>query len=153
MKFGTTPTTYVALSGDGVTEIRPGNYVFYDATQVALELVSKDRCALSVLATVVARPSSTRLILDCGSKALAAERLTPRTEGFGFVVGHDELVVERLYEEHAIVTSVSPIDIPIGSRLRVVPNHSCATANLHARMIVLEGDNVVDAWSIDARGW
>jgi D-serine deaminase-like pyridoxal phosphate-dependent protein len=153
MSIGTTPTTHVLMASDGATEIRPGNYVFYDATQVALELVPKERCALSVIATVVARPSATRLILDCGSKALAAERLTDRTSGFGFVIGHEELAVERLYEEHAIVTSASAIDIPIGSRLRVVPNHSCATANLHEQMLVLEGDDVVDVWSIDARGW
>jgi D-serine deaminase-like pyridoxal phosphate-dependent protein len=153
MSVGTTPTMHLIESADGATEIRPGNYVFYDATQVALELVPKERCALSVVATVVARPSSTRLILDCGSKALAAEQLTARTTGFGFVIGHDELVVERLYEEHAIVTSESPIDSQIGSRLRVVPNHSCATANLHERMLVVDGGEIVDVWSIDARGW
>lgn len=153
MSIGTTPTTHLFERKPGATEIRPGNYVFYDATQVALELVPKERCALSVIATVVSRPSANRLILDAGSKALAAERLTPRTTGFGFVVGHDELVVERLYEEHAIVTSRAPIKIPIGSRLRIVPNHSCATANLHERMLVVEGAEVVDLWSVDARGW
>jgi D-serine deaminase-like pyridoxal phosphate-dependent protein len=151
--IGTTPTTHILSGANGATEIRPGNYVFYDATQVALELVPRERCALSVLGTVVARPSSTRLILDCGSKALAAERLTARTAGFGFVIGHEELVVERLYEEHAIVTSLDPIEIPIGSRLRVVPNHSCATVNLHERMLIVEGEDVVDVWAIDARGW
>jgi D-serine deaminase-like pyridoxal phosphate-dependent protein len=153
LSIGTTPTTHFIEPADGATEIRPGNYVFYDATQVALELVPRERCALSVVATVVARPSSTRLILDSGSKALAAERLTPRADGFGFVIGRDELLVERLYEEHAIVTSPGPIEIPIGSRLRIVPNHSCATVNLHDRMLVLDGDEVVDVWSIDARGW
>jgi D-serine deaminase-like pyridoxal phosphate-dependent protein len=153
MSIGTTPTAHMLESAPGATEIRPGNYVFYDATQVALELVPKERCALSVAATVVARPSANRLILDSGSKALAAEQLTQRTTGFGFVIGHDELVVERLYEEHAIVTSAAPIDIPIGSRLRIVPNHSCATANLHDRMLVVEGDEVVDVWTVDARGW
>jgi D-serine deaminase-like pyridoxal phosphate-dependent protein len=153
MSIGTTPTTHLLEPGPGATEVRPGNYVFYDATQVALELVPKERCALSVLATVVSRPTANRLILDSGSKALAAERLTPRTVGFGFVIGHEQLVVERLFEEHAILTSTEPIDIPIGARLRVVPNHSCATANLHERMLVVENGQVADVWSIDARGW
>jgi hypothetical protein len=81
----------------------------------------------------------------------AAERLTPRTNGFGFVIGHYELTVDRLYEEYVIVTGPSSIDIPIGSRLRVVPNHSCATANLHERMIVVQDGEVVDVWFIDAR--
>jgi D-serine deaminase-like pyridoxal phosphate-dependent protein len=150
---GTTPTAHQLEAPEGVTEIRPGNYVFYDATQVALGLVTEERCALSVLATVVARPDPRRLILDCGSKALAAERLTTRTPGLGLVAGHDELVVDRLFEEHAIVESSQPSAIPIGARLRVIPNHSCATANLHERMLITEGADVVDEWRIAARGW
>jgi D-serine deaminase-like pyridoxal phosphate-dependent protein len=150
---GTTPTAHQLEAAEGVTEIRPGNYVFYDATQVALGLVTEERCALSVLATVVARPDPRRLILDCGSKALAAERLTTRTPGLGLVAGHDELVVERLFEEHAIVEANQPSTIPIGARLRVIPNHSCASANLHERMLITQGADVVDEWRIAARGW
>ena len=150
---GTTPTAHQLEAAEGVTEIRPGNYVFYDATQVALGLVPSEDCALSVLATVVARPDPRRLILDCGSKALAAERLTTRTPGLGLVAGHDELTVDRLFEEHAIVEASEPSTIPIGARLRVIPNHSCASANLHERMLVTEGNEVVDEWRIAARGW
>jgi D-serine deaminase-like pyridoxal phosphate-dependent protein len=93
------------------------------------------------------------LILDCGSKALAAERLSPRSQTYGFVVNHPELAVERLYEEHAVVNSTEPTDIALGSRLRVVPNHSCATTNLHNKMLVLEHGEISDAWAVDARGW
>jgi D-serine deaminase-like pyridoxal phosphate-dependent protein len=150
---GTTPTAHQLEEAEGVTEIRPGNYVFYDATQVALGLVPIERCALSVLATVVARPDPRRLILDCGSKALAAERLTTRTPGLGLVVGHDELTVDRLFEEHAIVEAREPSSIPIGARLRLIPNHSCASANLHERMLITEGTDLVDEWRIAARGW
>ena len=150
---GTTPTAHQLEAAEGVTEIRPGNYVFYDATQVALGLVPIERCALSVLATVVSRPDPRRLILDCGSKALAAERLTTRTPGLGLVAGHDELTVDRLFEEHAIVEASEPSTIPIGERVRVIPNHSCACANLHERMLVTEGDEIVDEWRIAGRGW
>jgi D-serine deaminase-like pyridoxal phosphate-dependent protein len=150
---GTTPTSHQLTEAGPITEIRPGNYVFYDATQVTLGLVPEERCALSVLATVVSRPDPRRVILDCGSKALAAERLTTRTQTFGFVAGHPELAVERLFEEHAILTSSEPTEISLGSRLRVIPNHSCATANLHETMLVLEGDQVVDLWPVDARSW
>jgi len=153
LSVGTTPTTHQLEREGAVTEIRPGNYVFYDATQVALEVVRLERCALSVLATVVARPSKNRLILDCGSKALAAEKLTFRHPGYGLVLGHPELLVDRLYEEHAIVTSAEPIEIPLGDRLRVVPNHACACVNLHERMLVVENGSVADVWNIDARGW
>jgi D-serine deaminase-like pyridoxal phosphate-dependent protein len=150
---GTTPTAHQLADAGPITELRPGNYVFYDATQVTLGVATTDACALSVLATVVARPDERRLILDCGSKALAAERLSPRSQTFGFVVDHPELAIERLFEEHAIVTAEEPIAVPLGTRLRVVPNHACATINLHSRMLVTEDGEVADVWSIDARGW
>jgi D-serine deaminase-like pyridoxal phosphate-dependent protein len=153
LSIGTTPTTHQLEREGPVTEIRPGNYVFYDATQVALEVAPLERCALSVLATVVAHPSPNRIILDCGSKAVAAEKLSRRSPGYGLVVDRPELVVAQLYEEHAIVTSPEPIDISIGERVRVVPNHACACVNLHDRMLVLEDGSVADVWGIDARGW
>lgn len=153
LSAGSTPTSPYFGRQAGVTEVRPGNYVYYDATQVALGVASKEMCALSVLGTVVSRPDPRRLILDCGSKALAAEVMSPLTKGFGFVVGHEGLLVERLMEEHAIVTSEEPIGVPIGTRLRVVPNHSCVTNNLHERMLVVEDGQVADVWTVDARGW
>jgi D-serine deaminase-like pyridoxal phosphate-dependent protein len=150
---GSTPTSHAMRSGEGITEIRPGNYVFYDATQVALGVVPLERCALSVLATVTSRPAPDRLILDSGSKALAAERLSTLTPGLGTIEGHPELSVDRLYEEQAIVHSAGPCDIPVGARLRVVPNHACAAANLHSQMIVVDHDAVVDVWPVATREW
>jgi D-serine deaminase-like pyridoxal phosphate-dependent protein len=150
---GSTPTTLLMESADGITEIRPGNYVFCDATQVALGVVPLERCALSVLATVTSRPAPDRLILDSGSKALAAERLTTLTPGFGVVANHPELSVERLYEEQAIVHSDGPCEIPVGARVQVVPNHACAAANLHSRMLVVEGGTVVEEWPVETREW
>jgi D-serine deaminase-like pyridoxal phosphate-dependent protein len=154
--IGSTPTTHAIESAEAVseiTEIRPGNYVFYDATQVALGVIPLERCALSVLATVTSRPAPDRLILDSGSKALAAETLSTLTTGFGVVEGHPELRVVRLYEEQAIVHTDQPCDIPVGARLRVVPNHACAAANLHAEMLVVEGETIVDVWPVTTRGW
>ncbi len=150
---GSTPTSHAMSSADGITEIRPGNYVFYDATQVALGVVPPERCALSVLATVTSRPAPDRLILDCGSKALAAERLSTLTSGFGMIEDHPELSVERLYEEQAIVRSDEPCEIPVGARVCVVPNHACAAVNLHSRMLVVQEGTVVDVWSVAAREW
>ncbi len=150
---GSTPTAHALERDDAITEIRPGNYVFYDATQVALGIVPLERCALSVLATVTSRPAPGRLILDSGSKALAAERLTVLSAGFGLIEGHPELRVERLYEEQAIVHSDEPCDIPVGARLRVIPNHACAAANLHSRLLVVEEQAVVEEWPVAAREW
>lgn len=153
LSVGTTPTTHMLEREGPVTEIRPGNYVFYDATQVTLGVVPRARCALTVLATVVARPNPRRLILDAGSKALAAEKLSPRSPGFGFVAGQPGLLVAQLYEEHAIVTSEEPSPIAVGEQLAIVPNHACATVNLHERMLVVEEGEVVDVWNVEARGW
>jgi D-serine deaminase-like pyridoxal phosphate-dependent protein len=150
---GSTPTAHAMRSAEGITELRPGNYVFYDATQVALGVVGLERCALSVLATVTSRPAPDRLILDAGSKALAAERLSTLTPGFGQIDGHPGLRVDRLYEEQAIVHSDGPCEIPVGTRLRVVPNHACAAANLHSQMLVVDEDVVVDAWPVATREW
>jgi D-serine deaminase-like pyridoxal phosphate-dependent protein len=150
---GSTPTSHAMQTADGITEIRPGNYVFYDVTQVALGVVPLERCALSVLATVTSRPAADRLILDSGSKALAAERLSTLTTGFGVISGHPELRVERLYEEQAIVYADAPCDVPVGARLRIVPNHACAAANLHSRALVVEDGGVIDEWPIAAREW
>lgn len=150
---GTTPTSHQLEEAGPITEIRPGNYVYYDATQVTLGVARVENCALTVLATVVSRPDPQRLILDCGSKALAADHLSARSPGFGLVQGHPELVIDRLFEEHAILSSSEPSDIPIGTRLRVIPNHSCATANLHERMLVLDEDAIAEVWPVDARGW
>jgi D-serine deaminase-like pyridoxal phosphate-dependent protein len=150
---GTTPTSHQLSEAGPITEIRPGNYVYYDATQVTLGIAEIENCALTVLTTVVSRPDPRRLILDCGSKALAADHMSARSRGYGLVHGHPELVIDRLFEEHAILSSSEASDIPIGARLRVIPNHSCATANLHTNMLILEKDVVVDVWSVDARGW
>ncbi len=149
---GTTPTIHRLRPGSGLTEARPGNYVFYDATQVALGLVAPERCALSVLATVIGRPAPDRAILDAGSKALAAERMTPRTPDFGLVAGHPQLRVARLYEQHAIVQGEGPCRLGVGDRVRVVPNHACAAANLHREALVVERDEVIATWAIGAAG-
>jgi D-serine deaminase-like pyridoxal phosphate-dependent protein len=151
--IGTTPTAHVLENPAAeITEIRPGNYVFYDATQVALGVVDETRCALTVLTTVISRPTRTRVILDCGSKALAAERISPRTVGFGLVRGRPGLRIERLFEEQAIAVG-DPGDLRIGDRVRVIPNHACAAVNLYERMFVVENGAVVDVWPVDARGW
>lgn len=151
--IGTTPTSYLLEDAEGITEIRPGNYVFHDATQVALGVVDKDACALSVLTTVLSRPGSDRVILDAGSKALAAEQISPLTDGFGFVLDHPELRIERLYEEQAIATVVGECSLRPGDRVCVVPNHACAALNLHDRMTIVEDGLLTDSWTIDARGW
>ena len=150
---GATPPARYSMQQEGFTEFRPGNYVYFDRTQVALGAATIDDCALTVLATVVSKPASDRLIFDSGSKTLTsdgARGFTP-APGYGLVLDHPNLLIERLSEEHATVkvidgaTSLEP-----GDRVRVVPNHSCPVSNLTERAWL--ASDTVEALPIAARG-
>src|SRR5207247_9557696 len=86
--LGATPTLRFSATERGVTELRPGNYVYFDRTQVTLGSASLDDCALTVLATVVSKPSADRIILDSGSKTLSSD-LAPHVPGYGVVLTAD----------------------------------------------------------------
>jgi len=109
ISVGATPTLRFSATARGVTELRPGNYVYFDRTQVTLGSASLDDCALTVLATVVSKPAADRIILDCGSKTLSSD-LAPYVTGYGVVLTRDgsaidgSLSIERLSEEHATVS-------------------------------------------------
>jgi D-serine deaminase-like pyridoxal phosphate-dependent protein len=72
--------------------------------------------------------------------------------GYGYVLGHPEFKLEDLSEEHGHLTIPSGSKINIGDRLRVIPNHACTCINLHDRVFVVEGEQVVDEWKVAARG-
>ncbi len=154
VSVGSTPTAPFVARVPGVTEIRPGNYVFYDASQLALGSCVEEDCALSVIGTVVARHPD-RLILDTGSKSLTADRLAPQlTKGYGFIKGYKEaLLVERLSEEHGTVRIVDGGSLPsIGDKVEIIPNHACATVNLYDRFYGVRGGEVLEEYRIEGRG-
>ena len=148
---GSTPTALHNLQVPGVTEIRPGNYVFYDAIQVGLGVASLAACALYVRATVVSRPTDFRCVIDAGSKVLGLDKGAHGTSivtGFGTVLGHPELTIERLSEEHGVVVSAQAVP-PLGTELSIIPNHACVTVNLADSLYVEDGGEV---WPVTARG-
>lgn len=151
---GATPPARFSVQQDGFTEFRAGNYVYFDRTQVALGAANEDDCALTVLATVVSKPAADRIIFDSGSKTLTsdgARGFTP-TPGYGSVIGHSNLLIERLSEEHATVKVVDgSTPLEPGDRVRIVPNHSCPVSNLADRAWLMDGDNV-EPMPIAARG-
>ena len=110
LSVGATPTLRFSAREPGLTELRPGNYVYFDRTQIVLGSATLEDCALTVLATVVSKPSNDRIILDCGSKTLSSD-LAPNSTGYGVVLTADgsavdeSLTIERLSEEHATVES------------------------------------------------
>ncbi|HEX6547902.1 MAG TPA: alanine racemase [Candidatus Dormibacteraeota bacterium] len=152
LSVGSTPTAAFApeAAAGGTTEMRPGTYVYGDANQVALGSQSLEECALGVVATVVSTPGPDRRVLDAGSKALSADLRVPGLNGFGIVLGHPELVVERLNEEHAVVTG--PADLRVGDRVVVIPAHVCTAVNLHPA-VLFYGDGEAGWDPVVARGW
>jgi D-serine deaminase-like pyridoxal phosphate-dependent protein len=150
---GNTPAAFVSHRFHGLTEIRPGTYVFNDRNTVDAESAAFDDCALTVLVTVVSRSASQRAIIDSGSKTLSADPLLSGDRlGYGYVLGHPELKLEELSEEHGHLSVPADSTIKIGDRLRVIPNHVCTCINLHDRVFVVEGEHVVDEWKVAARG-
>lgn len=163
LSVGATPTVRYSVREKGITELRPGNYIYYDRTQVGLGAADWDECALTVLARVVAVPSADRIILDSGSKTLTndlARGFTP-VPGYGAVLTSvegtqmpdDDLLVERLSEEHATVKARSGRSaLRPGDLVRIVPNHSCVVSNMVDAGWIVRGNGVVEALDISTRG-
>jgi D-serine deaminase-like pyridoxal phosphate-dependent protein len=162
ISVGATPTLRFSARQRGLTELRPGNYVYFDRTQVALGAATLDDCALTVLATVVSKPANDRIILDCGSKTLTNDqaRGIAKVTGFGAVLEprsdppreDASLTIERLSEEHATVRVSGETPLRPGDRVRVVPNHSCVVSNLVDEVRLVEGERVIDTLPVAARG-
>jgi D-serine deaminase-like pyridoxal phosphate-dependent protein len=163
ISVGATPTLRFSAGQPGITELRPGNYVYFDRTQVALGAATLDDCALTVLATVVSKPAADRIILDCGSKTLTNDQARGITKaaGYGAVLASadgssrrvdEALTIERLSEEHATVSVAGGTPLQPGDRVRVLPNHSCVVSNMVDVVRLVDGDRVIDTLSIAARG-
>ena len=166
VSIGSTPTITSVDHLDGIDEVRPGNYIFFDAFQATLGSCSFDDCALTVLAAVVHRASGEgdrrKVIIDAGAIALSKDRgpvgLNPDC-GYGKVLdlsGKDlNLTVSEMSQEHGIIIAKDEniFDrLRVGSRVRVLANHSCLTAAQHSHYNVLQGENIVDHWRIHT-GW
>ncbi len=147
VSVGSTPTVLAARGFDGLTEIRPGNYVFMDQTPLRLGLVPPSRVALSVLTTVVST-NDRYAIVDAGSKTLSSDRGAHGADGLagfgrafalGGVSGRETpLIVEKLSEEHGFV-GLEGRRLEPGDRLQIFPNHACPVVNLTRRFYLYSG--------------
>lgn len=142
-----------APGGGPVSERRPGTYIYYDRMQVRDEVATWDDCALTVLATVVSRPTATRAVIDAGSKSLAYDPVNGDLKlGHGLVAGTD-LVVTGLSEEHGVIDMPAPSDWPrIGDKVRIIPNHVCVISNLFDTVTLVSGNEVRETVPVAARG-
>jgi D-serine deaminase-like pyridoxal phosphate-dependent protein len=153
ISVGSTPTARIAAFVPGVTEIRPGTYVFNDVQQMRLGVATEAACAASVVATVVARPNEERFVIDAGSKCLSSDGADgPAFPGRGVVAGRPDLIIDFLTEEHGIGRRTGDRELRIGDRLRVIPLHVCACVNLFDAGYGVRDGVVVDELPIAARG-
>jgi len=153
---GSTPTAEYVAKVEGVTEIRPGTYVFYDRMQARLGACSLDDCAAVVVCTVVSRPTRDLAIIDGGSKTFATD-VAPgaeplNLEGYGHIVGYPDAVLERLTEEHGMLSLDEDCDLEVGDTLQIIPNHICSTVNLHDQVYLVGEDGAVEETRVAARG-
>jgi len=166
VSIGSSPTALAATSLAGVTEIRAGVYMFGDLFQAEIATNGVDDIAVSVLSSVIGRkPAHRRLLLDAGAIALSKDRSTEATNrdrGFGLMVdiagqrSFGETIIRKAYQEHGVVewdAALPQPDLAIGSKVRVLPNHSCLTAAAYDCYFVVDGgDEVVAIWP-RVNGW
>ena len=151
VSVGSTPTAREAMAQAGVTECRPGNYVYHDGSQVALGTCAPADCAMTVLATVVSVPASDRAVVDAGSKTLSTDPLRPNANGYGQIVGRRSRL-QRMSEEHGVVVVEGGDSFRVGERVRILPNHACVVSNLHDRIVGIRGESVETELKVAARG-
>lgn len=163
VSIGSTPTISVAENLDRVTEIRPGNYVFYDYTQVLLGNCRVDDCALTVLSSVIShQPEADYFIIDSGALSLSKDMGPVHLQnysGFGVIIQdynlkniHPHLNIQSITQEHGKVVA-DRIDTikekyKVGERVRILENHSCLTAPMFGEYNVVSGDEIVEKWKI-----
>jgi D-serine deaminase-like pyridoxal phosphate-dependent protein len=151
---GSTPTLWRTHELPGVTELRPGTYVYNDRTTAAIGACAWDDCALTVLATVVSTAVPGQAVVDAGTKSLGREPVRGAPdEGFGQLLDRPDVVVSRMSEEHGILdlsrTSWRPA---VGDQVRIIPNHVCIVVHLNDLVYGARGNIVETSWNVEARG-
>jgi D-serine deaminase-like pyridoxal phosphate-dependent protein len=153
VSVGSTPGSFSTTKLEGITEMRPGTYVFYDNAIFRFGRIGPERCALRILATVVSRPSPDRAVVDAGSKTLAMDPPPPGREGYGYIVEEPDAVIARVSEEHGVVEFPSGNStLAVGDVVEIIPNHVCPTVNLQNELFVVDDDGSIETWNVIARG-
>lgn len=135
---------------EGITEIRSGHYIFNDCSQLFSGFAGEEDCALRIVTTLVAKMDERHGILDVGTKTLTSD-LCDHHPGYGYILGRPQLRITALNEEHAFLESEGPMDLEIGDKVTLIPNHACVICNLAGQVYgVREGrfDHVIQ---IDAQ--
>jgi D-serine deaminase-like pyridoxal phosphate-dependent protein len=148
---GGTPDMWSDEGLECITEYRAGTYIYFDRSLAERGTCAYSDCGLTVLATVVSRPTDDRAIIDAGSKALTSDLLG--LEGYGVVQELSNAKVYNVNEEHGYLDIAAVTSKPnVGDLLRVTPNHVCPVTNLFDKVILVDGKTVLGAVRVDARG-
>ncbi|MCI8504942.1 MAG: D-TA family PLP-dependent enzyme [Lachnospiraceae bacterium] len=156
VSYGSTPTfmNHVKIL-EGITELRPGTYALMDTSQ-GHAIQTLDRCAATVLATVISRPTDTRTILDVGAKGLTMqERKTGicAASGKGTILEYPGTHIDSVFDEHAILYDRDFHDqVTISDKVRIIPVHICPVCNLYDSAYLVSGNDVVQELAIACRG-
>ena len=157
VSVGSTPSMAAVENLTGVTEARPGNYIFYDRTMVLIGCCAPEDVGVTVLTSVVShQPGATHFVTDAGALSLSKD-LGPTHLGlepaFGDVKGHPELTVASVSQEHGVIRAAAAAAIEgkfkVGEQLEIVPNHSCLTEAHFDAYVVMDGGKVIDRWKIE----
>jgi len=151
---GSTPTVWRTHEIGGITEMRPGTYVYNDRGTAELGACTPQDCALTVLATVVSTSVPNQAVIDAGAKALGREPMRGVAgEGWGALLDRPEVLVDRMSEEHGILDLSNTAWRPeVGDLVRVVPNHVCIVVHLNDVIYGVRDERVERSWRVDARG-
>lgn len=152
VSVGSTPAAFATTGVAGVTEMRPGTYVFNDNSGFRLGRITPERCALRILATVISRPAPDRAVIDAGSKTLGMDPSASKP-GHGYIVEYPDATIARLSEEHGVVELPEQArGLQVGDTVEIIPNHVCPTVNLQDELYLVRDGRVVDSWPVIARG-
>lgn len=153
VSVGSTPAARITPTVPGITEARPGTYVFNDNSLLRFgDQWGVEDCAARFVATVVSRSAPDRCVLDTGSKSLAMDP-SKGHPGHGYIVGHPDVIITKLSEEHGVCELPDGEQgFDVGDRVEVIPNHVCPTVNLMDELAIVRNSEIVDHWKIAARG-
>jgi D-serine deaminase-like pyridoxal phosphate-dependent protein len=149
---GNTPSALVPQFLEGITEVRPGNYIFNDCQRLYPGLLGTGDCAMRVVSTVVSRPDAHSAIIDAGTKALTSDSFPNMSARFGYILDHEDVMLYKLNEEHGFLKSEKAMPFEIGDKCAIIPNHACVTSNLCDGIYGFRGGRFSRMIKIDARG-
>ena len=157
ISVGSTPTAKYACMVDGVTEVRPGTYVFNDQMLVNLKVCEEKDCAARVLSTIKKKKKLGKAIIDGGSKTFSTDAPMDKfpyfLKGYGKIVGHDNITLSGLSEEHGtLMIEHDDGKLSVGDTVSVIPNHVCTTINLHNELAFSQNNEIYDKKPVSARG-